>query len=60
MANILELNVQNRVEPCFIIMKDSSVLYFWQFVMLVTASHYLMLVSGSNNDTGVLANSSIG
>ena len=29
----------------FTIIKDSSVLYCWQFVMLATASHYLMLVS---------------
>ena len=45
MANILEFNVQNRVEPFFIIIKDSSVLYCWQFVILATASQYLMLVS---------------
>ena len=29
----------------FIIIKDSSVLYCWQFVILATASQYLMLVS---------------
>ena len=45
MANILEFNVQNRAEPFFIIIKGSSALYCWQFVMLDTASHYLMLVS---------------
>ena len=44
MANILEFKVQNRGEPFFIIIKNASVLYFWQFVMLATASHYLMLV----------------
>ena len=44
-ANILEFKVQNRVEPFFIIIKNASVLYCWQFVMLATASHYLMLVS---------------
>ena len=45
MANILEFNVQNRAEPFFIIVKDSSALYCWQLMMLDTASHYLMLVS---------------
>ena len=45
MGNISEFKVQNRVEPFFIIIKNASVLYCWQFVMLATASHYLMLVS---------------
>ena len=45
MANMLEFNVQNRVEPPFIIIKNSSVPYCWQFVMLATAPHYFMLVS---------------
>ena len=44
-ANILEFNVQNTLEPFFIIIKDSSVLYCLKFVMLATVSHYLMLVS---------------
>ena len=34
MTNILEFNVQNKMEPFFIIIKDSSVLYSWQLVSL--------------------------
>ena len=45
MANILEFNVQNRVELFFIIIKDSSLLHCWQFAILTTASHYLIFVS---------------
>ena len=42
---VAAIDVRNRVEPFFIIIKDSSVLYCWRFVMLATASHYLMLLS---------------
>ena len=45
MANMLELNVQNGKEPFFIMKKNSSVLYCWQFVVFASVSHYLMLVS---------------
>ena len=54
MPSLSELKVQEILGPFIAIVKDFSVLLYWQFAMLTT------VLAGSNNDSGVLANSSVG